>query len=164
MLRFESTQSGIFDGEIDFTPFDPQLKSKKLPFTLEVTKTELPDTMPIKIFHWDYSGALEPQKLDLLLDGRVNVFHIRDLATLYSAEMPTDFSYYAKVIQAVKKAAPDLDANFVIEEGFIRKNGGWKKSAVFSPLVFFSDEVAGKTLGIVGYGSIGKSVEKREVN
>ena len=40
------------------------------------------------------------------------------------------------------------------------KNGGWKKSAVFSPLVFFSDEVAGKTLGIVGYGSIGKSVEK----
>lgn len=127
MLRFESTQSGIFDGEIDFTPFDPQLKSKKLPFTLEVTKTELPDTMPIKIFHWDYSGALEPQKLDLLLDGRVNVFHIRDLATLYSAEMPTDFSYYAKVIQAVKKAAPDLDANFVIEEGFIRKNGGWKK-------------------------------------
>ena len=40
------------------------------------------------------------------------------------------------------------------------KNGGWKKSAVFSPLVFFSDEIAGKTLGIVGYGSIGKSVEK----
>lgn len=40
------------------------------------------------------------------------------------------------------------------------KNDGWKKSAVFSPLVFFSDEVAGKTLGIVGYGSIGKSVEK----
>lgn len=40
------------------------------------------------------------------------------------------------------------------------KNGGWKKSTVFSPLVFFSDEVAGKTLGIVGYGSIGKSVEK----
>lgn len=40
------------------------------------------------------------------------------------------------------------------------KKGGWKKSAVFSPLVFFSDEVAGKTIGIVGYGSIGKSVEK----
>lgn len=40
------------------------------------------------------------------------------------------------------------------------KKGGWKKSAVFSPLVFFSDEVAGKTLGIIGYGSIGKSVEK----
>lgn len=40
------------------------------------------------------------------------------------------------------------------------KKGGWKKSPVFSPLVFFSDEVAGKTLGIVGYGSIGKSVEK----
>ena len=34
MLRFESTQSGIFDGEIDFTPFDPQLKSKKLPLIM----------------------------------------------------------------------------------------------------------------------------------
>lgn len=40
------------------------------------------------------------------------------------------------------------------------KNGGWKNSEVFSPLVFSSDEVYGKTLGIVGYGSIGKAVEK----
>ena len=40
------------------------------------------------------------------------------------------------------------------------KNGGWKKAEVFSPLVFSSDEVYGKTLGIVGYGSIGKAVEK----
>lgn len=40
------------------------------------------------------------------------------------------------------------------------KNGGWKKSEVFSPLVFSSEEVFGKTLGIVGYGSIGKAVEK----
>lgn len=40
------------------------------------------------------------------------------------------------------------------------KNGGWKKAQVFSPLVFSSDEVYGKTLGIVGYGSIGKAVEK----
>ena len=40
------------------------------------------------------------------------------------------------------------------------KNGGWKKSEVVSPLVFSSEEVFGKTLGIVGYGSIGKAVEK----
>lgn len=40
------------------------------------------------------------------------------------------------------------------------KNGGWKKSEVFSPLVFSSEEVFGKTLGIVGCGSIGKAVEK----
>ena len=40
------------------------------------------------------------------------------------------------------------------------KNGGWKKSEVFSPLVFSSEEVFGKTLGIVGYGSIGKAVER----
>lgn len=40
------------------------------------------------------------------------------------------------------------------------KSGGWKRSEVFSPLVFSSEEVSGKTLGIVGYGSIGRAVEK----
>ncbi|MEE1239606.1 MAG: D-2-hydroxyacid dehydrogenase [Acutalibacteraceae bacterium] len=40
------------------------------------------------------------------------------------------------------------------------KSGGWKNADVFSPLVFSTEEVYGKTLGIVGYGSIGKAVEK----
>ncbi|MEE1238903.1 MAG: NAD(P)-dependent oxidoreductase, partial [Acutalibacteraceae bacterium] len=40
------------------------------------------------------------------------------------------------------------------------KEGGWVKSPVFSPLVFTGDEVYGKTLGIIGYGSIGKAVKK----
>ena len=40
------------------------------------------------------------------------------------------------------------------------KSGGWKNADVFSPLVFSTEEVFGKTLGIVGYGSIGKAVEK----
>ena len=39
------------------------------------------------------------------------------------------------------------------------KDGGWKRSKIFSPLVFGTDEVAEKTLGIVGYGNIGKAVE-----
>lgn len=38
--------------------------------------------------------------------------------------------------------------------------GGWKNAEVFSPLVFSGDEVFGKTLGIVGFGSIGKAVKK----
>lgn len=38
--------------------------------------------------------------------------------------------------------------------------GNWKNSLTFSPFVFPLSELAGKTLGIVGYGSIGKAVAK----
>lgn len=40
------------------------------------------------------------------------------------------------------------------------KEGGWQRSPVFSPLVFPTDEAWGKTLGLIGYGSIAKAVEK----
>lgn len=40
------------------------------------------------------------------------------------------------------------------------KDGGWKRSPVFSSLIYTSDEIYGKTLGIIGFGSIGKAVKK----
>ena len=40
------------------------------------------------------------------------------------------------------------------------KQGNWIGHYVFCPLVFTGDEVYGKTLGIIGYGSIGKAVKK----
>lgn len=40
------------------------------------------------------------------------------------------------------------------------KKGGWINHPVFSALEFTGDEVYGKTLGIVGFGSIGKAVKK----
>ncbi len=40
------------------------------------------------------------------------------------------------------------------------KNDGWIKSPVFSPIAFPTDEISGKTIGIIGYGSIGRSAEK----
>lgn len=40
------------------------------------------------------------------------------------------------------------------------KDNGWLNSSTFSPLVFSTDEVAGKTLGIVGFGSIGQAVAR----
>lgn len=38
------------------------------------------------------------------------------------------------------------------------KQGGWKKSPTFCPLTYETDEVAEKTLGIVGFGAIGQKV------
>ncbi|MEG1497487.1 MAG: D-2-hydroxyacid dehydrogenase [Clostridiales bacterium] len=40
------------------------------------------------------------------------------------------------------------------------KKGEWIKADVFSPLVFPSQEIAGKTLGLVGYGAIAQAVAK----
>ena len=40
------------------------------------------------------------------------------------------------------------------------KRDGWKNADGFSPIEFSSDEVFDKTLGIIGYGSIGKALEK----
>lgn len=38
------------------------------------------------------------------------------------------------------------------------KNGGWSRSKTFSPFVFPTYELYNKTIGIIGYGSIGKKV------
>lgn len=40
------------------------------------------------------------------------------------------------------------------------KRGEWKTSRSFSPIVFSTDEIANKTIGIVGFGSIGMGVAK----
>ena len=42
-------------------------------------------------------------------------------------------------------------------DGFVKK-GGWMSSPSFSPFVFPTMELAGKTMGIFGYGTIGKKV------
>lgn len=42
-------------------------------------------------------------------------------------------------------------------DAFVR-DGGWKNSATFSPFIFPTHELYGCTLGIVGYGSIGRQV------
>lgn len=36
------------------------------------------------------------------------------------------------------------------------QEGGWSTSPMFSPFVYATDELCGKTIGIIGYGSIGR--------
>ena len=40
------------------------------------------------------------------------------------------------------------------------QDGLWKRSKTFSPFVYPLSELAGKTIGIVGFGNIGKAVAK----
>ena len=42
-------------------------------------------------------------------------------------------------------------------DSFVRK-GGWINSDVFSPIVYPTEELANKTIGIIGFGSIGRKV------
>jgi len=134
MIRFEPTATGVFEGALEVRPFNQELPVTSLPVTLEAVNVTLPAAMPISTFHWDYDSANDPEKLAILLDGRVNTFHlsmwnpkVAENFDTYNKRIFYDFSRFAAAIRAVKAAAPELDAHFVVEAWFIRMNGGWKK-------------------------------------
>lgn len=63
------------------------------------------------------------------------------------------------VVQHVFMLMLNLSCRFVEYQDLV-KNGGWQASKFFCPLDFGIEELSGKTLGIVGYGELGRGVEK----
>lgn len=63
------------------------------------------------------------------------------------------------VVQHVFMLMLNLIRRFVEYQQLV-KSGGWQTSPFFCPLDFGIEELTGKTLGIVGYGELGKSVAK----
>ncbi len=61
------------------------------------------------------------------------------------------------VAQHVFMLMLNLSCRFVEYQQMV-KNGGWQASKFFCPLDFGIEELSGKTLGIVGYGELGKGV------
>lgn len=50
--------------------------------------------------------------------------------------------------------------NKIAEYASFTNAGGWKKSETFSPFIYKMGELQGKTIGIIGFGSIGGKVAK----
>lgn len=61
------------------------------------------------------------------------------------------------VVQHVFMLMLNLTCRFVEYQALVKK-GGWQASAYFCPLDFGIEELSGKTLGIIGYGELGKAV------
>jgi len=61
------------------------------------------------------------------------------------------------VVQHVFMLMLNLARRFVEYQGLV-KRGGWQTSRFFCPLDSGIEELSGKTLGIIGYGELGKAV------
>ena len=126
LVQFKT--KGVAAGRRDFTfevlPFHDKLEVRKSTITLNVAPLELPDTMPIRIFHWDYTKANQPEFLAEMIENRVNVFHIYHLPPPDAENL--DFVDLRNAVAAIREAAPELDFSLLVEAAFVPRNGGWK--------------------------------------
>ncbi|MCH9639953.1 MAG: 2-hydroxyacid dehydrogenase [Betaproteobacteria bacterium] len=65
----------------------------------------------------------------------------------------------SSVVQHVLMLMLNLSCRFLEYQALV-KSGGWQASKYFCPLDFSIEELSGKTLGIIGYGELGRGVAK----
>ena len=116
-------QAGTHHAKFCVNPLDPCLNPIVATMDLTVYPLRLPDQMSINVFNWDYSSSESLDRLNFLLDARVNTFHITTLPPLLGKE-PFDFSSMAKSVGNIKKCCKSK-FTLVFEVWSVRK-GGWK--------------------------------------
>lgn len=135
---------------IDFTPKEKILENigeseivfcNKTPFSADIIKA-LPNLRYIGVCATGYNNI----DLEEATNRGVVVTNAPDYATDAVAEM-----VFAYIMEFSKRVSSYSE--FV-------KNDGWKKAKSFAEFVFPMTELSGKTIGIIGYGSIGKAVAK----
>jgi glycerate dehydrogenase len=98
-------------------------------------------------------------RLKLICVAATGYNHV-DLAAAAERNIPVcNVRGYAtpSVVQHVFMLMLNLSCRFVEYQELV-KNGGWQASKYFCPLDFGIEELSGKTLGIVGYGELGRGV------
>ncbi len=115
---------GTYTGMVRLTPLAGNFEIKEMPISVEVLDHTLPLKMPLSVFNCDYTASISPQKRDILLDARVNVFHV----ALRSTE---DFSPLKRLVTSLNERLKPNEYTLLIEIWFVRQANGWQEN--FNP-------------------------------
>lgn len=117
----EGVPAGIYSGSLDLLTFSADHKPIKREFKLNVGEFTLGETMPIKTHHWDYNAALDPQKLEFMMDSRVNCFQI----SLQDEMDNLKYELIPQVVAAIRERAPELDFYIMVELWYPARDRVW---------------------------------------
>lgn len=107
----------------------------------------------------DRAAIFSAKRLKLICVAATGVNNI-DLTVAAACNIPVcNVRAYAtpSVVQHVFMLMLNLSRHFIEYQQLV-KNGRWQTSAHFCPLDFGIEELSGKTLGIIGFGELGRAV------